>query len=68
MNGDSFKNRLISRLVASVKYYLTIRDMERVEKGLMTLLRVIGYISSEFVHVSSSIAVMYIVVLALCCF
>ena len=52
-NGDSFRSRLIFRLVASIKYFLSVRDIERVEKGLITLLRIIGYISGDFVHVRS---------------
>jgi hypothetical protein len=50
-SSDSFKTRLIFRIVSSIKYFLSIGDMPRVEKGLLTLFRIIGYISGDFVHV-----------------
>lgn len=47
----SFKKKIISRIVASVQYYLKINDLNRAESGLITLLNVVGFLSSEIIEV-----------------
>lgn len=41
-SGPSFKERIHSRLVASIKHFIHQRDIKRVEAGLITLLRIHG--------------------------
>lgn len=47
----SFKKRIITRIVASVHYYLKNGDINRAESGLITLLNVVGYLSSDILEV-----------------
>lgn len=47
----SFKKRIIARIVTSVHYYLKAREYKRAEYGLITLLNIVGYLSSEIIGV-----------------
>lgn len=47
----SFKKRIIARIVTSVQYYLKVREYKRAEYGLITLLNIVGYLSSEIIGV-----------------
>lgn len=47
----SFKKKIISRIVASVHYFLKNGDINRAESGLITLLNVVGFLSSEILEV-----------------
>ncbi len=68
LTRDSFRAQLIFRIVASIKYFLSVGDLSRVEKGLVTLLRIIGYISGDFVHVLTCIQYGLIHSCFSCCF
>lgn len=50
----SFKKKIISRIIASVHYYLKYGDINRAESGLITLLNVVGYLSSEILEVHTT--------------
>lgn len=47
----SFKKKIIARLVASVRYYLSVSDIEKAETGLISILRIVGYLSNETIGV-----------------
>lgn len=48
---ESFKKKIIYRIIASVKYFIARRDVKNAEAGLITIFNVIGFISSEFIGV-----------------
>lgn len=48
---SSFKKIIIKRIIASVRYYLSVLDVEKVESGLITVLRIVGYLSSDIIGV-----------------
>lgn len=41
-SGPSFKQRILSRLLASIKHFIQQRDLKRAETGFITLLRIYG--------------------------
>lgn len=55
ISPSSFKKKIIKRIVASTRYYLSILDIEKAEAGLITVLRIVGYLSSDIIGVSISI-------------
>lgn len=48
---SSFKKTIIKRIIASIRYYLSILDAEKAEAGLITVLRIVGYLSSDIIGV-----------------
>lgn len=52
--AQSFKKKIILRIVASVRHYLSVLDIENAEKGLISLLNLVGYISSDIIEVTIS--------------
>ena len=49
--SHSFKRKIILRIVESIRFYLRISDLQKAEKGLITVLNLVGYISSDIIEV-----------------
>ena len=52
VSSSSFKKIIINRIVASIRYYLSVLDIEKAETGLITVLKIVGYLSSDIIGVA----------------
>lgn len=48
----SYKKKILNRILASVQYYLTVKDVDKVEAGLITALNLVGFISQDILEVN----------------
>ena len=47
----SFKDKIVRRIIASVRYYLDVKEIDKAEKGLITALNFVGFISQDIIEV-----------------
>lgn len=47
----SFKKKILNRILASVQYYLMVKDIDKAEAGLITALNLVGFISQDIIEV-----------------
>lgn len=48
----SYKKKILNRILASVRYYLTAKDVDKAEAGLITALNLVGFISQDILEVN----------------
>jgi hypothetical protein len=47
----SFKKKILRRIIASVRYYLDLKEIDKAEAGLITALNFVGFISQDIIEV-----------------
>ena len=58
---SSFKKKIIKRIVASTRHYLNLLNVEKAEAGLITVLRIVGYLSSEIIGVAILVIIIFFI-------
>lgn len=48
----SYKKKILNRILASVRYFLTVKDVDKAEAGLITALNLVGFISQDILEVN----------------
>jgi hypothetical protein len=50
---NSYKTKILNRILNSVRHYLLVKDLDRVEAGLITALNLVGFISQDILEVNN---------------
>lgn len=50
---NSYKMKILNRILNSVRHYLLVKDLDRVEAGLITALNLVGFISQDILEVNN---------------